>query len=74
MGAGRIHWEENRFFFEGDIDPAMRARAKEELDQPVDERRSQDLFFGGVHGVEVLEDGMIIGVADPRREGVAVPL
>ena len=74
VAAGRIHWEENRFFFEGDIDPAVRARAKQELDQPVDERRAQDLFFGGVHGVEILEDGTIEGVADPRREGVAVAL
>jgi gamma-glutamyltranspeptidase/glutathione hydrolase len=74
VGAGRIHWEDNRFFFEGDIDPKIRARAKVELDHPVDERRSQDLFFGGVHAVEILPDGTIIGVADPRREGVAVPL
>src|SRR5262249_116682 len=63
--AGRIHWEENRYFFEGDIDDAIRERAKRELDQPVDERRKQDLFFGGVHGIELLEDGTIVGVADP---------
>jgi gamma-glutamyltranspeptidase / glutathione hydrolase len=74
VAAGRIHWEENRFFFEGDIAPEIRARAHQELDQPVDERRSQDLFFGGLHAVEILEDGAIIGVADPRREGVAVGL
>ena len=74
VAAGRIHWENNRFFFEGDIDPEIRARARQELDQPVDERRSQDLFFGGVHALEVLGDGTITGVADPRREGVAVPL
>jgi gamma-glutamyltranspeptidase/glutathione hydrolase len=74
VAAGRVHWEENRFFFEGDLDPEVRARAKRELDQPVDERRKQDLFFGGVHAVEILEDGTIVGVADPRREGVALPL
>ena len=74
VAAGRIHWEENRYFFEGDIDPAIRARARQELDQPVDERRSQDLFFGGIHAVAIGEDGIITGVADPRREGVAVPL
>jgi gamma-glutamyltranspeptidase / glutathione hydrolase len=74
VAAGRIHWEENRYFFEGDIDPAIRARAHQELDQPVDERRSQDLFFGGIHAVELLDDGTIIGVADPRREGVAIAL
>jgi gamma-glutamyltranspeptidase / glutathione hydrolase len=74
VAAGRIHWEENRYFFEGDIDPATRARAQQELDQPVDERRSLDLFFGGIHAVAIGEDGSITGVADPRREGVAVPL
>ncbi|HKC64966.1 MAG TPA: gamma-glutamyltransferase [Pyrinomonadaceae bacterium] len=72
--AGRIHWEEGRFFFEGDIDAAVRRRAHTELDQPVDERRSQDLFFGGVHAIEIEDDGTIVGVADPRREGVAVAL
>ena len=74
VAAGRIHWEENRFFFEGDIAPEVRARARLELDEPVDERRAQDLFFGGIHAIEILEDGTIIGVADPRREGVALPL
>jgi gamma-glutamyltranspeptidase/glutathione hydrolase len=71
VSAGRIHWEDNRYFFEGDIDEKVRERARQELDQPVDERRKQDLFFGGVHGVEMLGDGTIVGVADPRREGVA---
>ncbi len=74
VAAGRIHWEEGRFFFEGDIDTAVRARAHEELDQPVDERRPQDLFFGGVHAIEVLGDGTIVGIADPRREGVAIAI
>jgi gamma-glutamyltranspeptidase/glutathione hydrolase len=72
VSAGRIHWEDNRYFFEGDIDEEIRGRAKRELDQPVDERRKQDLFFGGVHGIELLADGTIVGVADPRREGVAM--
>jgi gamma-glutamyltranspeptidase/glutathione hydrolase len=74
VAAGRIHWEDNRFFFEGDLPDEVRARAKRELDQPVDERRKQDLFFGGVHAVEIQDDGTIVGVADPRREGVALPL
>lgn len=74
VAAGRVHWEDNRFFFEGDIPEEVRARARRELDQPVSERRRQDLFFGGVHGVEILDDGTIVGVADPRRDGVALPL
>ncbi len=74
VAAGRVHWEENRFFFEGDLAEDVLARAPGELDQPVTVRRKQDLFFGGVHAVEVLDDGTIVGVADPRRDGVAVPL
>jgi gamma-glutamyltranspeptidase/glutathione hydrolase len=74
VAAGRVHWEDNRFFFEGDLPEEVRARARRELDQPVSERRKQDLFFGGVHGVEILDDGTIVGVADPRRDGVALPL
>jgi gamma-glutamyltranspeptidase/glutathione hydrolase len=74
VAAGRVHWEENRFFIEGDFPEEVRERARRELDPPVSERRAQDLFFGGVHAVEILEDGTIVGVADPRRDGVAVPL
>lgn len=74
VSAGRIHWEEGRFFFEGDIDASVREKAKKKLNQPVDERRAQDLFFGGVNAVELLEDETVLGVADGRREGVAVGL
>ena len=28
VAAGRVHWEEGRFFFEGDIDEAARARRR----------------------------------------------
>lgn len=34
--------------------------------------RVADISFGGVHAVFVRKDGMRIGVADPRRDGVAV--
>ena len=34
--------------------------------------RVADISFGGVHGVFVRKDGMRIGIADPRRDGVAV--
>jgi gamma-glutamyltranspeptidase/glutathione hydrolase len=74
VAAGRVHWEESRFFLEGDLAEDVRERASRELDQPVTVRRKQDLFFGGVHAVEILDDATIVGVADPRRDGVAVPL
>lgn len=34
--------------------------------------RVADISFGGVHGVFVRRDGLRIGIADPRRDGVAV--
>jgi gamma-glutamyltranspeptidase/glutathione hydrolase len=34
--------------------------------------RVADITFGGVHGVFVRKDGMRIGIADPRRDGVAL--
>ena len=74
VAAGRVHWEEGRFFFEGDLPESVRLRARRELDQPVTERRKQDLFFGGIHGVEILDDGTIVGVADPRRDVAALGL
>ncbi len=37
--------------------------------QPVS--RVADIQFGGVHGVYIRKDGRRIGIADPRRDGVA---
>jgi gamma-glutamyltranspeptidase / glutathione hydrolase len=33
--------------------------------------RVADLAFGGVHAVQVLSDGRLVGAADPRRDGAA---
>lgn len=33
--------------------------------------RVADLMFGGVHAVMVMPNGTLVGVADPRRDGVA---
>jgi len=74
VSAGRVHWEEGRGFLEGDIPPEIRSRVRELYGGPLDERRPRDLFFGGVHAVEITTDGTIVGVADPRRDGVALGL
>ena len=33
--------------------------------------RVADIAFGGVHGIYVRREGKRIGIADPRRDGVA---
>ena len=71
VAAGRVHWEDETLWLEGDIDPAVRAQVREAWKGKVVERRAQDLFFGGVHAVG-REGSEWVGVADPRRDGVAL--
>jgi gamma-glutamyltranspeptidase/glutathione hydrolase len=74
VAAGRLHWEDETLWLEGDIDGEVRRRVKEAWNGRVVERRPRDLFFGGVHAVSIEPDGTITGVADPRRDGVALGL
>jgi gamma-glutamyltranspeptidase/glutathione hydrolase len=74
VAAGRIHWEDATLWLEGDIDGDVRRRVREAWSGRVVERRPRDLFFGGVHAVSIEPDGTITGVADPRRDGVALGL
>jgi gamma-glutamyltranspeptidase/glutathione hydrolase len=74
VAAGRIHWEDGTLWLEGDIDGETRKRVREAWTGRVVERRPRDLFFGGVHAVSIEPDGTITGVADPRRDGVAIGL
>jgi gamma-glutamyltranspeptidase/glutathione hydrolase len=74
VAAGRIHWEEGTVYLEGHISGADRLKARTLIAGRVVDRGPMDLFFGGVHAVEVLPDGTVVGVADPRRDGVAIGL
>jgi gamma-glutamyltranspeptidase/glutathione hydrolase len=74
VAAGRLHWEDGTLWLEGDIDGETRRRVREAWTGRVVERRPRDLFFGGVHAVSIEPDGTITGVADPRRDGVALGL
>jgi gamma-glutamyltranspeptidase/glutathione hydrolase len=69
----RVHWEGGTLFIEGGIDPQVVEEVKKRADMPVDVRGPMDLFFGGVHAV-ALEGSTILGVADPRRDGVSLGL
>ena len=72
--APRVHWEEDRAFVEGDFSSEVFDQIAQEFPGPVVKRRVQDLFFGGVHAVERTESNSLLGVADPRRDGVAIGL
>ncbi len=71
VAAGRIHWEDETLWLEGDIAADVRAQVKKKWHEKIVERRAQDLFFGGVHAGAIEPDGTMVGVADPRRDGVA---
>jgi gamma-glutamyltranspeptidase/glutathione hydrolase len=72
VAAGRLHWEDETLWLEGDIDADVRRKVREAWKGKVVERRPRDLFFGGVHAVSIDPDGTITGVADPRRDGVSL--
>jgi gamma-glutamyltranspeptidase/glutathione hydrolase len=72
VAAGRLHWEDETLWLEGDIDGEVRRKVREAWNGKVVERRPRDLFFGGVHAVSIDPDGTITGVADPRRDGVSM--
>lgn len=67
----RAHWEAGTLFLEGGIDPGVIEQVKLKAGMPVDVRGPLDLFFGGVHAA-AMEGSTVLGVADPRRDGVAV--
>ncbi|MBI2931231.1 MAG: gamma-glutamyltransferase family protein [Planctomycetes bacterium] len=71
VAAGRVHWEDETLWLEGHIDLGARLKVRETWRGKVVERRAKDLFFGGVHAAAIEPDGTIVGVADPRRDGVA---
>jgi gamma-glutamyltranspeptidase/glutathione hydrolase len=73
VAAPRAHWESGTLFIEGGVDPAAIAEVKKAADLQVDVRGPMDLFFGGVHAASV-EGAAVLGVADPRRDGVALGL
>jgi len=65
----RLHWEAGTLHLEGGFDEAEISRAK--VASRVVRRGPNDLYFGGIHAAAV--DGRrITGVADPRRDGVAM--
>ena len=74
VAAGRLHWEDETLWLEGDIDGEVRRKVRDTWTGRVVERRPRDLYFGGVHAVSIDPDGTLTGVADPRRDGVALGL
>ena len=74
VGLGRIQWEDGTIFLEANIDARARATVRELSNERITDRGKNDLFFGGVQAIEVRANGSMIGVADPRRDGVSIGL
>ena len=67
----RVHLEAGHVHVEGGNDPAELARL-ESWGYELGRWRRRNLFFGGVSGVEFLEDGSLAAAGDPRRGGHGV--
>lgn len=70
--APRIsQYEEGALKLEGSITQEV-ANQLVEMGHEVVLKKENDLYFGGVQGVVILENGTLHGGADPRRDGLAV--
>ncbi|HEY7018150.1 MAG TPA: gamma-glutamyltransferase [Gaiellaceae bacterium] len=67
----RVHLESPQVHAEGGNDPAELDRL-ESWGYELARWRRRNLFFGGVAGVELLEDGTLAAAGDPRRGGHGV--
>ena len=67
----RVHLEGEQLHCEGGHDPAE-LDALEAMGWNVVRWRRQNLYFGGVAAVEMLDDGSLAAAGDPRRGGAGV--
>ncbi|HMK83858.1 MAG TPA: gamma-glutamyltransferase [Candidatus Bathyarchaeia archaeon] len=70
VAAPRFHCEESKIFLEGGISAATETGLGR-LGHPVERKPALDLYFGGVQAIQVSARGTI-GMADPRRDGIAL--
>jgi gamma-glutamyltranspeptidase/glutathione hydrolase len=67
----RLHWEAGALHLEGGFAEAEVEAARPLVSSRIVRRGPLDLYFGGIHAACV-EGNRVIGVADPRRDGVAL--
>jgi gamma-glutamyltranspeptidase/glutathione hydrolase len=69
VAQSRLHWEAQKL----DLEPSVQTNILEKLhfDDATQTHlwTAQNMFFGGVHGVEYSADGQLQGTGDPRRSG-----
>jgi gamma-glutamyltranspeptidase/glutathione hydrolase len=70
VACPRFHCQESTILLEGGVPEHTEAGLKK-LGHPVERRPHLDLFFGGIHAIHVVPKG-IVGMADPRRDGIAL--
>ncbi len=67
----RVHAQDDTIFLEGDLPPAVIETIRRRVPGRVKVRRARDPYFGGIHAVR-FDGDTLEGVADPRRDGVAL--
>lgn len=67
----RVHVDEPHVHCEGGTDPVELDRL-ESWGYDIVRWRRRNLFFGGVAGVELREDGTLAAAGDPRRGGAGI--
>lgn len=69
VAAPRLHWERNVLHLEPGYDSQAVDRLAAEDIQKTVAWQQQNMFFGGVHGVAVADNGRLYGIGDTRRGG-----
>lgn len=69
----RLHWEAGTLYLEGGFAEAEIEAARRIVSSRIVRRGPLDLYFGGIHAAAI-EGRTVIGVADPRRDGVALAI
>jgi gamma-glutamyltranspeptidase/glutathione hydrolase len=69
VAHSRLHWEAQKLDLEPSSWPDIPAKLHFDDQTQISLWTEQNMFFGGVHGVEYRADGQLQGVGDPRRSG-----
>lgn len=69
IAHSRLHWEAQQLDLEPNADPHILDTLSFDDGTQATHWTEHNMFFGGVHGVELQADGQLQGAGDPRRTG-----